>query len=145
MDSYNERLLSCAPEGDVGSETATATCSNHGLVDKVRFEQLRDIAMELLQEEDEEDRPSDYSIRTFEQLISETCERLGGAIPRPAVIPDSEHGIRIAWKNAEQELRVVVPESQDRRAYIYFRRGSHSELDETLSADLLVGRLEAMN
>lgn len=126
------------------SSPAMAPYGESDSVNKVRIEQLHDLVSGLSHEEDEEDRPSEYSLNTFNQLIRETCERLNGTIPRPVIIPDSEHGIRIAWKVGEQEVRVVVPESQNRRAYIYFRRGNHSEIDETLSANILAARLEAI-
>jgi hypothetical protein len=130
-----EDYLKCAPPDNGCGGTARAPSDYRP--DKIRVEEMRVLVRELSQEEDEEDRPSKHSMDAFERLISETCQR-------PVVVPDSEHGIRIAWKNAEREVRVMLPDSGEKQAYMFFRMGTHSELDE-VSAEVLAKRLEAIS
>jgi hypothetical protein len=138
MSYDGERHFRMAPPDGCGRGTARGYDQN-----TVSPEQLRALVTKLSEEEDEEDRPSSYSTRVFEQLMTETWNRLGGKIGRPVVVPDSEQGIWIAWKNSDREVRVVLPKSEKQRAYIFFRKGSHSELDE-VSADVLAERLQAI-
>jgi hypothetical protein len=106
-------------------------------------EELISLVTKLSDEEEEEDRPSDYSAQRFRELISETYHQLGGKILNPIVVSDSERGIRIAWKNADREVRVTLPDSAEKQAYIFFKSGNHSELDD-VSAEVLARRLQAI-
>ena len=98
----------------------------------------------LTNEPDEDDftsRPTDYSVRLAETTISDAYNLLKRMPPLPSVAPDGRGGLSIQWKDGRKDVRLVVPENTDRKAYIYRRNGKDSEITYIVSGESLVSYL----
>ncbi|MCI0490370.1 MAG: hypothetical protein L0229_27570 [Blastocatellia bacterium] len=87
-------------------------------------------------------RPSRYAYQTAWWLILEAYSYLGDDFPEPSISPDGEGGISLDWMNDKRLVRLDLPESPSRRAYIYYEDGEKHGVVYTLSGKALTDWLK---
>ncbi len=94
----------------------------------------------LEQDEDVEDRPSDYAYCRIVELLRELAGNLGMQFPRAIAVTGPSNGIRLLWSRNEREVRVTVGGSEANKSYLYWRDSGQSGIG-TLNGQILHQRL----
>lgn len=94
---------------------------------------------------DREFRPSKYAYRTAWWLLQEAYIYLTDSFPEPSIAPDGEGGISIDWTNDGRLVRLDIPMSSLRRAYVYYEHGQDHGVVYELSAKVLANWLNWLN
>ena len=96
-----------------------------------------------LLKEDKEDEygilsPTSHALSVTILLIVEAYRRQHSEWPFGCVSTDSEGGIRIEWNSPKGEIRLVVPDSDNKKHYIYYEFGDKYDIDEQVNPGKLV-------
>jgi hypothetical protein len=92
---------------------------------------------ELLNNDEDEVKPSNYAFSIVWNLLLSAARRLSGGLPNCVVYTDDEGGIRCEWKQAPRQVRLVIPARSHGRHYIYHEEGDHYSVEETVSPETL--------
>jgi hypothetical protein len=99
----------------------------------------------LLDEDETDDygvlSPSEYAFTTTWNLLVATAGEMSCSFPRAAVSTDSEGGIRVQWIRPARQVRLVIPNVEARRHYIYHEEGNQYDVEPDVSATALAGWL----
>jgi hypothetical protein len=95
----------------------------------------------LLDEDETDDygmlSPSEYAFTTTWELLVAAAGELSCPFPRAAVSTDSEGGIRVQWIRPERQVRLVIPNVESGRHYIYHEEGDQYDVEPSVSATSL--------
>jgi hypothetical protein len=86
----------------------------------------------LLDEDEEQDRPSVEACERTVALLREAAQRLGMTFPRAIAVSGPGASVRLLWIMDQKELRVMIGGSMANRSYLYWRTGSKSGVDERI-------------
>jgi hypothetical protein len=95
------------------------------------LEQLRD----LLNDEDEQDRPSEEAFDRTIAFLRDTANKLGMNFPRAVAATGPGRSVRLLWASNEKELRVVIGGTPLNRSYIYWRDSGRSGVDDRINTE----------
>jgi hypothetical protein len=118
---------------------------------KLTFErlwELREIDLDLQDDDDEVFCPSDYAFSNAIYLIWELYQSVGELFPLGYVSVDSQGGVNLIWKCKEtgKEVRFNLPYTpQNSRSSVYLRHNSQSHLIEQPSVTQLLNFLRWLN
>jgi hypothetical protein len=79
---------------------------------------------ELLREENEDDRPSDYAYGVVLKVLLVAARELSLKFPRASVSVGPNRGLRVTWSRGPKEVRLICGGSAANRSYIYSESGS---------------------
>lgn len=94
----------------------------------------------LRREEDEEDfhPPTDYAFKLASELFSNLDElSLASEIPEAALSLNEAGGLRIEWTGNERQMRIIIPESDNSRGYIYYQNFEHYSLEWDTNSNMI--------
>jgi len=101
--------------------------------DSFSVEDILTLVNGTLEDEDEDDRPSEGTVQEMRQFLSKALPLVKRfrVLPRPRVVA-FQHGIRITWIRPEKNVRFVWHPQQEQVSYIYqervFNKRSHAQL-----------------
>lgn len=101
--------------------------------------QVRDDLLSL-RTEDSDARPTPYAFGKAWEVISAVGNQMGHEFPLGSAVEDGEGGIRIEWENKDRHVRLVIPDTQEKRHYIFHQEDDEHGLDN-ISAHVLAGWL----
>jgi hypothetical protein len=97
----------------------------------------------LLNEDDEEDRPTEHAlVRTMELLSSAHCLV---PIPRASVATTVERGIHVYWKRPDRLLKLSIPAQGSESTFIYHEHGQEHAAERHVSPQVLADWLRWFN
>lgn len=99
----------------------------------------------LYQDEDEEVPPSRQVVDWILESAVLSKRLLAQTWSVPRVSTDDQGGIRLSWRNAERELRAVVPAGASSERYIYWQIGDKFGGIPNFSSATLYERLRWVN
>lgn len=100
---------------------------------RVTLERLR----ALKQDDDEEDRPSEYAYQRTVRLLRDTADNLGMQFPPAMAVTGPNKCIRLLWTRSDREIRVTVGGSEANKSYLYWRESGRSGIEPTLDGRTL--------
>lgn len=92
---------------------------------------------ELLQEDDAEDRPSDYARESAVEFLQQVARELGLHFPRASVSVGPARGLRITWSCGGREIRLICGPSPASKTYIYHESPTAHAVDCRVSGPAL--------
>lgn len=102
---------------------------------------------ELLETEEDEDDddygaviPTQHALDRTLTLLSNTYEILRTTFPVSVASVSPDGGIRVQWMHPKFSVRLIIPESKDKKEYIFFEDEENYETQDA-SAELLSKKL----
>jgi hypothetical protein len=83
---------------------------------------------------DEGFRPTEHAGATATDLIT-SLYCVSASFPLPSIAPDGDGGILLNWENKARILRLVIPDSPQRKGYLYHEDGQSYSAEYDLSID----------
>ena len=127
-------LRECWEQGS-NAAAAEALTSGDYVVTVKRVEDLR------AQEEDEEDRPSEYAYRTALELLRQAARELGRHFRRAGVSVGPERSLRITWSLGVREVRLICGGRPTNKTYIYQESPGGHAVEYRVNGAMLAGYL----
>jgi len=112
------------------------------------FKQVYADLIALQREEDEDDyiyKPTNYAFGTAERLLLIAYLSVNSDIPRPAITPDGEGGLRLEWRVPDREVRLICPAQPHRQPYIYYEADDNYKVVENVEGKTLAFWLTWLN
>ena len=126
-------LCDCSREWwEQGSNAAAAEAltSRDYVITLKRIEELRD-------EEDEEDRPSEYAYKRALDLLRQTAKELRLDFRRAHVCIGPDGGLRITWSSGAREVRLICGAGPTSKTYIYHESPGAHDVEYSVNAPAL--------
>lgn len=117
------------PFGRVARRALDSVASSNALTSeayRATVERLRS----LLQEEDEEDRPTEYASAQATRLLRDLAGSLGMQFPLATVVVGPDRSVRLLWARSDREVRVSLGGTEANRSYVYWRTHDSSGVED---------------
>lgn len=114
---------------DSGSAVARITSSD--------FRATLQKVVELMDEEDDDDRPTLYAHQRASKILKDTAEIIGMRFPKALATTGPSQGVRLLWQSGGCEVRLVVGGSVTNKSYIYWRDDLRSGVSHETNPELL--------
>ena len=81
---------------------------------------------------DEDFRPTSHASVTASRLIANLYD-VPNPFPSPSIAPDGDGGILFDWNQGARMIRLIIPDSPERRGYLYHEEGDAFAAEYDLS------------
>jgi hypothetical protein len=96
----------------------------------------------LLEEEDEDDRPSAIAYDGTIALLRALAGEVGMKFPQATVVTGPSKGVRLQWTKGGREVRLTVGGATTNKSYLYWRMLEHSGIELGLDTAKVTKYLE---
>ena len=135
--AYIHDFLQSAYNPEIPTPLSTSIAESKG------FSNILTSLAELNEEHYDEDflAPTFFAITSVINHLRTASRPLGDSLPIPNIIADGDGGIRVEWRNAEKDLRLLHPASEVNQIKLYFQEGKKYWIDNLTTDDDLVNGL----
>ncbi|MEK7407587.1 MAG: hypothetical protein AAB225_21115 [Acidobacteriota bacterium] len=92
---------------------------------------------ELREEEDEEDRPSEYACEVALELLRKAARELRLEFRRAGVSVGPGGGLRITWSSGAREVRLICGAGPTNKTYVYSESRDGHAVDYAVNGAML--------
>ena len=96
---------------------------------------------ELRNEEEEEDRPTDYAYQRAVAILKEAAGQLGPNFPQAVVATGPDRSLRLLWSCGRREVRLVIGGAPANKTYFYREPAGYPGVDYIVNGIKLAGYL----
>jgi hypothetical protein len=138
LETRGDAVHHDSESNDVGlfpTKTWTGSVSASAALTSTDYAVTLDRLRNLINDEDEEDRPSQGAYDRAVHLLRDAARRIGMQFPSAIVATGPARSVRLLWSGNDKELRVVIGGSATNRSYIYWRLTGNSGVDEIVEGN----------